>query len=106
MGQLWYPPFFYSAHIGLMEIRGGLFMISAIHVDSEKSSVDMALENESMYQGYTETVNCFIIDAIDCIKKNKKGRLIPLWLITYLIKNSINVEKHVIEKIVYIRAEK
>ena len=38
----------------------------------------MALESESMYQGYTETVNCFIIDVIDCIKKNKKGRLIPL----------------------------
>ena len=38
----------------------------------------MALENESMYQGYTETVNCFIIDAIDCIKKNKKCGLISL----------------------------
>lgn len=106
MGQLWYPPFCYSTHIGLMEIRGGLFMISTTHIDSEKSSIDMALENESMYQGYTETVNCFIIDAIDCIKKNKKCGLISLWFITYLIKNSINVEKHVIEKIVYIRAEK
>ena len=61
-----------------MEIRGGLFMIRATHIDSEKNSIDMALESESMYQGYTETVNCFIIDAIDCIKKNKKGRLIPL----------------------------
>ena len=81
-------------------------MIRATHIDSEKSSIDMALESESMYQGYTETVNCFIIDVIDCIKKNKKGRLIPLWLITYLIKNSINVEKHVIENIVYLRAEK
>ena len=78
MGQLWYPPFCYSTHIGLMEIRGGLFMISTTHIDSEKSSIDMALENESMYQGYTETVNCFIIDAIDCIKKNKKCGLISL----------------------------
>ena len=57
-----------------MEIRGGLFIMSTTLIYSEKGVLDVALESESMDKNCKQTIDHFIIDTIECIRKKRKKR--------------------------------
>ena len=59
----------------------------------------MALENGSMNKKSIETIDRFIIDAIEYIRKKSTNRVDEPTIIDYLFNNnnSINVDKQVVE---------
>ena len=60
----------------------------------------MALENESMNKKSIETIDCFIIDSIEYIRKKSKERADEPTIIDCVFhkSNSINVDKQVVGK--------
>ena len=74
MGSCDIPLSTLSPHIGLTEIRGGLFNMSTTFICSEKGLIDVALESESMDKAFKQTIDFFIIDTIEYIRKKRKKR--------------------------------
>ena len=69
-------------------------------METNCSFTDMALENESMNKESIETIDRFITDAIEYIRKKSKTRVDESTIIDYVFNKNknVNVDKQVVKK--------